>query len=165
MGSSVRDAAKIEYTYELAEYKVVEQLSHKAAPSSLKQRMISDGTFELLPQTQPNDYMENGLGWSGDETEGVAPMVREVSRYLLFAQDDSACADVRRKIMLEDVAEGKADLEAFMAQLSDSDMAELLGGQPNTGVANTFGFGNLPEYGVPNVMTADGPAGLRIAPE
>lgn len=165
VGNSVRDAAKIEYTYELAEYKVVEQLSHKAAPSSLKQRMISDGTFELLPQTQPNDYMENGLGWSGDETEGVAPMVREVSRYLLFAQDDSACADVRRKIMLEDVAEGKADLEAFMAQLSDSDMAELLGGQPNTGVANTFGFGNLPEYGVPNVMTADGPAGLRIAPE
>lgn len=165
VGSSVRDAVKIEYTYELAEYKVVEQLSHKAAPSSLKQRMISDGTFELLPQTQPNDYMENGLGWSGDETEGVAPMVREVSRYLLFAQDDSACADVRRKIMLEDVAEGKADLEAFMAQLSDSDMAELLGGQPNTGVANTFGFGNLPEYGVPNVMTADGPAGLRIAPE
>ena len=165
VGSSVRDAVKIEYTYELAEYKVVEQLSHKAAPSSLKQRMISDGTFELLPQTQPNDYMENGLGWSGDETEGVAPMVREVSRYLLFAQDDSACADVRRKIMLEDVAEGKADLEAFMAQLSDSDMAELLGGQQNTGVANTFGFGNLPEYGVPNVMTADGPAGLRIAPE
>ena len=104
VGSSVRDAVKIEYTYELAEYKVVEQLSHKAAPSSLKQRMISDGTFELLPQTQPNDYMENGLGWSGDETEGVAPMVREVSRYLLFAQDDSACADVRRKIMLEDVA-------------------------------------------------------------
>lgn len=44
-------------------------------------------------------------------------------------------------------------------------MAELLGGQPNTGVANTFGFGNLPEYGVPNLMTADGPAGLRIAPE
>lgn len=44
-------------------------------------------------------------------------------------------------------------------------MAELLGGQPNTGVANTFGFGNLPEYGVPNIMTADGPAGLRIAPE
>lgn len=32
-------------------------------------------------------------------------------------------------------------------------------------MANTFGFGNLPTYGVPNVMTADGPAGLRIKPE
>lgn len=63
------------------------------------------------------------------------------------------------------MAEGRAKLDAFLAQLSDQDLAELLGGQPNTGVANTFGFGNLPEYGVPNVMTADGPAGLRIAPE
>ena len=52
-----------------------------------------------------------------------------------------------------------------MAQLSDEDLAHLLGGQPNTGVANTFGMGNLPLYGVPNIMTADGPAGLRIAPE
>lgn len=42
-----------------------------------------------------------------------------------------------------------------MSQLSDDDLIELLGGQPNTGVANTFGFGNLPDYGVPNIMTAD----------
>ena len=52
----------------------------------------------------------------------------------------------------------------FLAQLSDEDLAALLGGQPNTGVANTFGYGNLPDYGVPSVMTADGPAGLRIDP-
>ena len=67
--------------------------------------------------------------------------------------------------MLIDVAEGRASLDEFMAQLTDLELAELLGGQPNTGVANTFGFGNLPEYGVPNFMTADGPAGLRIAPQ
>lgn len=165
VGNSVRDAVKIDYTYELAEDKVIQQLSHRSAPSQLAERMLSDGSMEKLPLTQPNDYMENGLGWSEDETEGVAPMVREVSRYLLFAQDDAADTDGRSKIMLDDVAEGKAGLEEFMAQLSDSELAELLGGQPNTGVANTFGFGNLPEYGVPNVMTADGPAGLRIAPK
>lgn len=32
-------------------------------------------------------------------------------------------------------------------------------------VSNTFGFGNLPDYGVPSIMTADGPAGLRISGE
>ena len=42
-----------------------------------------------------------------------------------------------------------------MAQLSDGDLIHLLGGQPNVGVSNTFGLGNLPEYGVPNLTTAD----------
>ena len=32
-------------------------------------------------------------------------------------------------------------------------------------MANTYGYGNLPLFGVPNAMTADGPAGLRIKPE
>ena len=56
-------------------------------------------------------------------------------------------------------------LDDFLNQMTDEEVAHLLGGQPNTGVANTFGFGNMPEYGVPSVMTADGPAGLRIAPQ
>ncbi len=161
VGNSVRDAVKIDYIYELSKDRVTQKLMHRAAPSQLKERMISDGSMEKLPLTQPNDFMENGLGWSEDETECVVPAVREVPRHLLFTQD----ASKERRILLADVAKGKADLEEFMAQLSDGDMAELLGGQPNTGVANTFGFGNLPEYGVPNIMTADGPAGLRITPE
>ena len=64
-----------------------------------------------------------------------------------------------------DVADGKMALDEFMDILTLDDCINLLGGQPNTGCANTFGMGNLPEYGVPNVMTADGPAGLRILPK
>ena len=64
-----------------------------------------------------------------------------------------------------EVAEGKITLDEFMAQLSDEELIHLCGGQPNTGVGNVFGFGNLPEYGVPNAVTADGPAGVRISPE
>ena len=66
---------------------------------------------------------------------------------------------------LSAVAEGELSLNEFMAQLSDDDLIHLLGGQPNVGVSNTFGLGNLPEYGVPNLTTADGPAGLRLQPE
>lgn len=153
VGNSVRDARKTEYVYELKEDKVIHKLSHKAVPSKLTKRMLSNGSFEELPRTEAaDDYTKNGLVWSKDETEGVLPAVRGIPRHLLYTGEDDG------KIMFDEVAGGKADLEEFMAQLSDRDMAELLGGQPNTGVANTFGFGNLPEYGVPNIMTADGPA-------
>ncbi|MGN1266319.1 MAG: glycoside hydrolase family 3 protein, partial [Dorea sp.] len=52
--------------------------------------------------------------------------------------------------------------DEFVAQLSEENLIHLLGGQQNLTVADTHGIGNLPEYGVPNVMTADGPAGLRL---
>lgn len=53
-------------------------------------------------------------------------------------------------------------MDDFLKQLSDDDLIALLGGVPNSGVANTNGVGGLPEYGVPAVMTADGNAGIRI---
>ena len=159
VGNSVRDTEELEFVWETKEDMITEQLKEEAAPSQLKYRMRADGTYEELPQRTPDDYMENGLGWSEAETEGAAPAVRAVDRFYLWSKEPV------KKIMLEDVAEEKASLEDFMKQLTDRELAELLGGQPNTGVANTFGFGNLPEYGVPNLMTADGPAGLRIAPQ
>lgn len=159
IGSSVRDGKQAEFVYQVAEDRITEQLSEKASPSLLKKRMLADGSFEELPQREPNDFMENGLRWDGKETEGVVPMVRQRDRYLLWP------APQNPPKTLKDVADGKVSLDEFMEQLSDADLAELLGGQPNTGVANTFGIGNLPEYGVPNIMTADGPAGLRIEPK
>lgn len=160
-GVSVRDVAELSYQYEVSEDTVVRQLSRKCAPSSLKKRMLADGSFEELPTSEPVDTDANELvPLTVEESEGYAPAARAGKRYHLWANTAQ-----QQHHFLREVAEGKLTLDEFMAQLSDEDLANLLGGQPNTGVANTFGWGNLPDYGVPNVMTADGPAGLRIAPE
>ena len=64
---------------------------------------------------------------------------------------------------LMNVVEGKETLDEFVDKLPTEALIHLLGGQPNTGVANTFGMGNLPEYGIPNIMTADGPAAFAFS--
>ena len=157
VGNSVRDNCKLDYSLTLPENEVAEQLSRKAAPTSLKKRMLSDGSYEELPLSQANDPDECVLvKMEGGTEEALTPLVRGRERYLLL----KPYAEGARPFM--EVAEGKMTLEEFTAQLSDEDLVHLLGGQPNTSVANTFGYGNLPEYGVPNIMTADGPAGLRI---
>ena len=116
--------------------------------------MLSDGSFEELPVTDTGkspmneNYTDFLKPWKGDWRDELS----------LFRETEE-------KHLLIDVAEGKCTMEEFLAQLTNGQLIDLLCGQPNTGVANTFGMGNLPEYGVPNVMTADGPAGVRIQPE
>jgi beta-glucosidase len=140
IGDSVRKVQKAAYTYSVAEpFRVVRQMTQRCQPFAIHERMKADGTMEPLPIQKPNEPAEN-------PANSTTPKPTE-------------------KHMLADVAEGKLTLDEFIAQLSDNDLIELCCGQPNTGVANTYGIGNLPEYGVPNVMTADGPAGLRIQPE
>ncbi len=158
LGSNVRDAVCIPFVLHLDENRIVKQLSSKAGPKQLTKRLRSDGSYESLPVDKPYDFRENGLGWEGFPA-GVclAPQSRFQDFLPFFGK---TC-----EIPFDDVAEGKVSLDNFMTQLTLEDNIHLLGGQPNTGCANTFGFGNLPKYHVPSVMTADGPAGLRIRPE
>lgn len=148
------------FTWDNPEDEIIQQLSHKLSPVELKKRMLSDGNFEPLPQGPHKDINESVIGKMEPGTEeALTPEVKARDRYYLMHPYKEGVHP------FSEVAEGKITLEEFVNQLSLEDMMHLVGGQPNTGVGNVFGFGNLPEYGIPNAMTADGPAGIRIAPE
>ena len=161
IGTSVRDGEYIDFAYSVRKDTVTEQLTARLTPTSLKERMLADGTFEPLPQGEPNDPDFTAITPMDDvvKHDGDLPAVRAIERISRHNRGRYAEMDFNR------VADGTLSLDDFMAGLSDGELAHLLGGQPNIGVANTWGLGNLPEYHVPSAMTADGPAGLRIRPE
>ncbi len=137
VGTDVRTAEKIAYTYELAEDTVTEQLHSYCAPENLDKRLKADGTYETLE-------------------------CKTVERTKFPCEYQCAAKPENESYRLQDVADGKVDLDTFLAQMSDDEVIDLLGGHPNHGVANASGFGSNENYGIPPIMTVDGPAGVRI---
>ena len=136
VGTNVRNAKCIDYTYDLKETVITQKLHSYGAPERLDNRLKADGTYETLE---------------------CAPVNRAV-----FPPEYKLAEKPEEKYKLIDVAEGRIDLDTFMAQLTDEELCSLAGGQPNHGVANTCGMGNVSRLGIPSVMTVDGPAGVRI---
>lgn len=158
VGNSVRNTLCCADVFSLEEDRILQQLTTKLTPKGLKKRLLADGSYEQLPVSEAQEDENCLTPLPKDDLASIYPRTRS---QILLPRD----RDKRQIHWFDEVAEGKVSLEEFMAQLSDEDLCYLLSGQPNLGIANTQGFGNLPQFGVPNAMTADGPAGVRIRPE
>ena len=160
LGGSVRDAVLLDYVKTFDTDVVFEKLEHHLAPVSLKKRMLADGSFEELPTGPDRDLNECVFEklTPGSE-EAIIPAVRGRERFLMTKPFREGVRP------LEDVWKGQISLDDFVESMRDEDLVDLLGGQPNTGVSNTWGMGNQSEYGIPTITTADGPAGVRLNPD
>ena len=148
-----------DFTYTLETPAVLDKLSERMKPKRLSSRLRADGTMEPLPVDEtferaefdeehvPEHYiLPKECQW-----DAVNP---------LYVTDLSQIPP-----QLIDVHEGKMTLDEFLTHLTVEQKIHMLGGQPNRGPSNTYGFGNIPRYGIPNALTADGPQGLRIHPK
>ncbi len=157
LGENVRDAELLGDTLDLDKDMIWQRLSEKCAPQNLTRRLQADGSWvdTLQPKAQREPFTYT------DDPE-LPTNARETPPPEAFWEVEQTNGRIPLRKQLRDVHQGKITLDQLLDDMSDAEQVHLLCGQPNRGPANTFGWGNLPNFGVPNAMTADGPAGLRF---
>lgn len=150
VGNSVRNLEEV-YSVEFAEEVLTRQLENRCVPSKLPCRLKADGTYEQLEVREyaPKEKYPHWPEFVFRAKEHILP-------------DTSGFVVDKDRINLRQVANGEADLEDFLAGLTDDELITLVGGTPNRGVADTRGHGGLDYLEIPAAMTADGPAGVRF---
>lgn len=154
VGNSSASTNISEYVLCISENKIVKQLTELCPPRVLRERLNADGRYSPAVNTD-RERLTFDCGYTAPD----------------YKKTDET-------IVLSDVAEDRADIDSYIAQFAEKDLAELVKGQPNLGIANTCGIGaakiingtdegiytfkGLNRYGVPRIMAADGPAGLRL---
>ena len=154
VGNCFTNVKESEYKFTVSEeFIVTEQCSKLCAPNRLPYRMLSDGSYEALPSTPVKDYNPDLA-----HNTAKAPIYSKGEDF--YTEKPYAAAPFK----LIDVANGKITLDEFMTLLTDDDLLYLVGGHENHGVANTSGFAGIEKFEIPQVLTCDGPAGVRIRP-
>jgi len=159
-GTSVKKLTAIGFEgqegYVLHALQVAEQLQEAMAPTKSFERMKpgarkADGSYELAYEQVPTRK---------------ASMADRIKTNLPPALEQTG----DRGYKLRDVRDGKIGLDAFVAQLSDEDLAAIVRGEGMSsplvtpGTASAFGgvSDSLFRYGIPVGCTSDGPSGIRM---
>ncbi|MDD3338685.1 MAG: glycoside hydrolase family 3 C-terminal domain-containing protein [Lachnospiraceae bacterium] len=160
IGANVRDAAAVAHgNLEIPQTLVMEQLEEAAAPEVDFQILMpgaqkADGTYEKTAIPVATKTVD-----TGDRIEKRLPKERPITG--------------NQGITLQQVRDGQANLQDFIAQLSVEDMAMMVRGEGMShpkvtkGTAAAFGgvSDSLAQYGIPLACCADGPSGLRMEAE
>ncbi len=159
-GNSVRNTVRILFegkdSFFIPELRVVEQLEEAMRPVEAFKRMKpglkkDDGTFEIVYEEVPTRQVS------------IAERIDKNLPAQIPQTGD-------RGYKLRDVYDKKVSIEAFIAQLSDEDLAALVRGEgigsPWVTPGTTSAFGGITEsllnYGIPIACTSDGPSGIRM---
>lgn len=160
VGTSVKNLAEVivqgQKGYVLENLKVVEQLQEALAPTEDFTRMKpgarkEDGSYELI-------YNE--------VSKWKISLAERIEKNLPESLEQTG----NQGYKLRDVYDQKVSMEAFIAQLSDQDLAAIVRGEGMSsplvtpGTASAFGgvSDSLFNYGIPVACTADGPSGIRM---
>lgn len=136
LGASVRATEKLKYEFVLNDDIIIKESKSLCRPTKLEKRLLSDGSFEILPTGEP--FRSRG---THAEIEAKAPA---------------------ETVKFDEVGE-TITLDEFIKQFTVDELIDFVGGHQNQpGVCNTGAFGGMKRLDVPPVPTADGPAGLRL---
>ncbi len=152
IGTDVRTAAYAASRF-VDETIVVEQCRQAMAPVA---------TFQRMKPVQDGDSMT--IGWEDVPLKQIDEAARRIESLPAELQPDG------KNYVLADVVRGDADLNAFVAQLSDEELMQIVRGEGmgsprvTAGTASAFGGVSdaLTNRGIPACCCSDGPSGMRM---
>ena len=150
-GTDVR-SAKLIGTYLKKETEITEKTGCKLLPVTSFERLKPQKTengFEAVYETVPTGKFNMDF-------------CRDIPEEIAYTGD--------KGIKLNDVKEGKASMDEFIAQLSDKDLCYITRGEgmsspkvtPGTGCAFGGVTDSLLDFGIPTLCGTDGPSGIRM---